>query len=268
MNMQDNNNENQVDDSETDSELESDHNSNEIEPSSKSSKSLSSQLKNKKTASLPKKKKKRKRIAEAWKYFEQEELFAVCQIKKKKEPTQAILEQVMKNIRPHGPNRQNELQAACAEWIAINSISFNTLRRKEFQCDKISNSEDNEDDNESDLLLDSESENEDEFYSQLDSAFATLLDPQTKKMILFTSREREKARIKLKDEFEKLQQLNISGDNQLEQETLLIAPEITQNPFFEGIFWVQNQEDIAPLDEVIRYLDLAPMNYNANPWQW
>lgn len=87
-------------------------------------------------------------------------------------------------------------------------------------------------------------------------------------MTSFTSREREKARIKLKDEFEKLQQLNISGDNQLEQETLPIAPEITQNPFFEGIFGVQNQEDIAPLDEVIRYLDLAPMNYNANPWQW
>ncbi|CAG8778717.1 14355_t:CDS:2 [Gigaspora margarita] len=107
MNMQDNNNENQVNDSETDSELESDHNSNETGPVSKSSKSLSSQLiDNKKTASLPKKKKKHKCIAEAWKYFEQEESFAVCQ---------AILEQVIENIRLHGQNRQNELQAACAE---------------------------------------------------------------------------------------------------------------------------------------------------------
>ncbi|CAG8778716.1 14354_t:CDS:2 [Gigaspora margarita] len=64
-------------------------------------------------------------------------------------------------------------------------------------------------------------------------------------------RNRSKARIKLKDEFEKLQQLNISGNNQLEQETLPIASEIIQNLFFEGIFGVQNQEDIAPLDEVI-----------------
>lgn len=39
----------------------------------------------------------------------------------------------MENIRPHGPNRQNELQAACAEWIAIDSVSFNTLRGKGFQ---------------------------------------------------------------------------------------------------------------------------------------
>ncbi|CAG8791366.1 23572_t:CDS:1, partial [Gigaspora rosea] len=67
-----------VDDSETDSEVESNHSSNEAGPSSKS---LSSQLKdNKKTASLPKKKKKRKRIAEAWKYFEQEGSFAACQV--------------------------------------------------------------------------------------------------------------------------------------------------------------------------------------------
>ncbi|CAG8529707.1 26139_t:CDS:1, partial [Gigaspora margarita] len=78
MNMQDNDNENQVDDSETNSELESVHNSNEAGPSSKS---LSYQLKdNKKTASLPKKKKKHKHIAEAWKYFEQEGSFAVCQV--------------------------------------------------------------------------------------------------------------------------------------------------------------------------------------------
>ncbi|CAG8815001.1 37923_t:CDS:2, partial [Gigaspora margarita] len=124
-----------------------------------------------------------------------------------------------------------------------------SLPKKE-KVDEISNSEDNEDNNKSDLLLNSKSKNKDEFYSQLDSAFATLLNSQTKKMILFTSREREKARIKLKDKFEKLQQLNISGDNQLEQETLLIAPEITQNPFFESIFGVQNQENIAPLDEL------------------
>ncbi|CAG8705528.1 31076_t:CDS:2, partial [Gigaspora margarita] len=154
---------------------------------------------------------------------------------------------------------------------------------------------------ESNLLLDSESENEDEFYSQLDSScdacshalssspnldpiekefknaivnsleknwhdfhkiglVATLLDPRTKKITLFTSSECEKARMKLRDEFE-------NSDSQLEQETLLIAPEITQNPFFEAIFGVQDHKDIVPLDEVIRYLDLAPIDYNANPWQ-
>ncbi|CAG8774517.1 38862_t:CDS:2 [Gigaspora margarita] len=168
------------------------------------------------------------------------------------------------------------------------------------------NSEDDEDNNELDLLLDSESENEDEFYSQLDLSYdacshalsnfdliekefknaifnsleknwydfyeirlvATLLDPRTKKMISFTSREREKARMKLRDEFEKLQRLIISSNSQLEQKTLPIASEIIQNSFFESIFGVQDHEDIAPLDEVIRYLDLAPIDYNTNSWQW
>ncbi|CAG8790744.1 43820_t:CDS:2, partial [Gigaspora margarita] len=102
MNMQDND-KNQIDDSETDSELESDYNSNEARPSSKS---LSSQLKdNKKTTSLPK--------------------------KKRKQPTQAMLEQVMENIRPHGPNRQNKLQAACADLAEeekVNEVDESTIK--------------------------------------------------------------------------------------------------------------------------------------------
>ncbi|CAG8724656.1 12400_t:CDS:2, partial [Gigaspora rosea] len=154
------------------------------------------------------------------------------------------------------------------------SLMYPTIRELQNQymhSDEISNSEDDEDNDQSDILLDSENENEDEFYSQLDSVcdarshalslppnldliekefknaifnsleknwydfheiglVATLLDPRTKKISLFTSKE----------------------------QTLPTAPEITQNLFFEGIFGVQDHKDIAPLDEVIQYLDLAP----------
>ncbi|CAG8716422.1 12538_t:CDS:1, partial [Dentiscutata heterogama] len=93
---------------------------------------------------------------------------------------------------------------------------------------------------------------------------ATLLDPRTKKMTPFTNRECKKARIKLKDEFKKLRRLYISSNNQLEQEILQTASKIMQNLFFEDIFEIQDQEDIVLLDEVIQYLDLAFINYNAN----
>ncbi|CAG8566799.1 4332_t:CDS:2, partial [Scutellospora calospora] len=63
------------------------------------------------------------------------------------------------------------------------------------------------------------------------------------------------------------EQLNITSNNELEQETLLLADtEIMQNPFFEGIFGTQEQEDTTSLDEIARYLDIAPINYNYNPW--
>ncbi|CAG8728914.1 16105_t:CDS:2, partial [Dentiscutata heterogama] len=78
---------------------------------------------------------------------------------------------------------------------------------------------------------------------------ATLLDPRTKKITIFTNREREKAETKLRNEFENLH-LNITSNDQPEQQALpSMATEIMQNPFFEGIFGVRSQED-TPLDEV------------------
>ncbi|CAG8597794.1 1238_t:CDS:2, partial [Dentiscutata heterogama] len=77
---------------------------------------------------------------------------------------------------------------------------------------------------------------------------ATFLDPRTKKMSAFTNKEREKAETKLRNEFETLY-LNITSSDQSEQQiSMPIVTEIIQNPFFEGIFGVQNQED-TPLDE-------------------
>ncbi|CAG8676039.1 24530_t:CDS:1, partial [Dentiscutata erythropus] len=85
-------------------------------------------------------------------------------------------------------------------------------------------------------------------------------------MSAFTNREREKAETKLRNEFEILH-LNITSSNQSEQQTSTpIVTEIMQNPFFEDIFGVQNQED-TPLDEVAQYMKTTPISYNANPWQ-
>ncbi|CAG8849037.1 25524_t:CDS:1, partial [Gigaspora margarita] len=92
---------------------------------------------------------------------------------------------------------------------------------------------------------------------------AILLDPRTKKMLAFTNRERAKARTKLRNEFDNLQHLNIISNDQPQQTLTLITTEITQNPFFEGIFGVQDQEDTT-LDELERYLNITPINYNAN----
>ncbi|CAG8702673.1 2750_t:CDS:2, partial [Cetraspora pellucida] len=158
-------------------------------------------------------------------------------------------------------------------------------------------SNDNEDsNNEDDMLL--ESENDDDTHShapsplpdldQIEKQFkiaisdslnkywldfrevglvATLLDPRTKKMTAFTNREREKAETKLRNEFENLQHINItSNDQPVQQTSTSKATEIMQNPFFEGIFGVQGQED-TPLDEVARYLKITPIT-NANPWKW
>ncbi|CAG8467041.1 8685_t:CDS:1 [Gigaspora margarita] len=78
---------------------------------------------------------------------------------------------------------------------------------------------------------------------------ATLLDPQTKKIAVFTNREQEKAETKLRNEFENLH-LNITSNDQPEQQTSTVTvTKIIQNPFFESIFGVQDQEDM-PLDEV------------------
>ncbi|CAG8786406.1 7479_t:CDS:1, partial [Cetraspora pellucida] len=46
---------------------------------------------------------------------------------------QVTLEQVIDNVKLHGLNKQNELQAAYTEWIIMDSLSFNTLCGKEFQ---------------------------------------------------------------------------------------------------------------------------------------
>ncbi|CAG8685837.1 12981_t:CDS:2, partial [Racocetra fulgida] len=49
------------------------------------------------------------------------------------------------------------------------------------------------------------------------------------------------------------------------QQTSSTVTEIMQNLFFEGIFGVQDQEDI-PLDEMAQYLKITPINnYNVNP---
>ncbi|CAG8679600.1 22294_t:CDS:1 [Cetraspora pellucida] len=66
---------------------------------------------------------------------------------------------------------------------------------------------------------------------------ATLLDLRTKKMTAFTNRKRKKAETKLRNEFENLQYINItSNDQPLQQTSTSKATEIMQNPFFEVIF--------------------------------
>ncbi|CAG8736626.1 16785_t:CDS:2, partial [Racocetra fulgida] len=93
---------------------------------------------------------------------------------------------------------------------------------------------------------------------------ATLLDLRTKRMSAFTNREREKAETKLRNEFENLQRINNTSNDQPVQQTSSTVIEIMQNLFFEDIFGVQGQEDI-PLDEVARYLKITPINnYNVN----
>ncbi|RIB02630.1 hypothetical protein C2G38_2049909 [Gigaspora rosea] len=142
----------------------------------------------------------------------------------------------------------------------------------DYSLESDNDNKDSDDDN--DMLLDPESE--DDTYShaslpnlnQLEKEFkiaisdslnkywhdfcevglvATLLDPRTKKMSAFTNREQEKARTKLKNGFDNLQYLNITSDDQPQQTSTLITTEITQNPFFEEIFGVQNQEDTIRL---------------------
>ncbi|CAG8452590.1 16365_t:CDS:2 [Racocetra fulgida] len=94
---------------------------------------------------------------------------------------------------------------------------------------------------------------------------ATLLDPWTKRMSAFTNREQKKAETKLRNEFENLQCINNTSNDQLVQQTSSTVTEIMQNLFFEGIFGVQDQEDI-PLNKVARYLKITPINnYNVNP---
>ncbi|CAG8577174.1 3380_t:CDS:2, partial [Scutellospora calospora] len=59
-----------------------------------------------------------------------------------------------------------------------------------------------------------------------------------------------KAEMKLRNKFENLQYINITNNDQLVQQTpMSTVTEIMQNLFFEGIFGVQNQEDM-PLDEI------------------
>ncbi|CAG8491533.1 9204_t:CDS:2 [Racocetra fulgida] len=160
----------------------------------------------------------------------------------------------------------------------------------EFELNNIETSNNDDDDYESDISLDCESD--DELYSQPHDTHllppppnlnhivqefkstiykslmhywnefheiglvATLLDPHTKRMTAFTSREREKARAKLRSEFEISQQHNITSNNNPEQGISTITTNLTQNPFFEGIFGIQDQKEIEPLDEIAQYLDL------------
>ncbi|CAG8693884.1 1783_t:CDS:2, partial [Dentiscutata heterogama] len=80
---------------------------------------------------------------EAWQYFKLEGNFTVCQVEitqdgKKKNASvgkkeQVTLEQIIEKVKPHNTNKQNELQAACIEWIVLDSLSFNALRGKGFQ---------------------------------------------------------------------------------------------------------------------------------------
>ncbi|CAG8636228.1 6968_t:CDS:2 [Gigaspora margarita] len=71
-------------------------------------------------------------------------------------------------------------------------------------------------------------------------------------MLAFTNREQEKAREKLRNEFENLH-LNITENyqpEQLEQQiSTLIGTEMMQNLFFEAIFGAQDQ--VMPLNEGI-----------------
>ncbi|CAG8818212.1 1706_t:CDS:2, partial [Gigaspora margarita] len=199
-----NDNENWLDDSETDSELKSNHNSNEAGPSSKSSKSLSSQLKdNKKTASLPKKKKKQENV-EILRFnelsnlnmdqeiglAEKEEVdkLTIKILYNRSEANSRYLNNELREANENEDKFYSQLDLACDACLYALSSSPNLdLIEKEFK----------------NAIFNSLKKNWYDFHEI--RLVATLLDPRTKKMILFTSRKREKARIKLKNEFEKLQ---------------------------------------------------------------
>ncbi|CAG8779638.1 8609_t:CDS:2, partial [Dentiscutata erythropus] len=113
-------------------------------------------------------------------------------------------------------------------------------------------SNDNENsDNKDDMLLDSE--NDDDIpppppdFDQIEKQFKIAITDSLNKY--WHKFQREKAKTKLRNEFENLH-LNITSNDQPEQQALpSMVTEIMQNLFFEGIFGVRSQED-TPLDEV------------------
>ncbi|CAG8585141.1 17688_t:CDS:2, partial [Racocetra fulgida] len=278
MNIQ--NSENFVDkDLEFDSEPDNNDNTEEIGSSSKSSN-------NQKTTGLPKKKKKRKLIAKAWQYFSLVGSSAICQVEivedRKTKKCGRIYDHSNSNSTTTMNYHITQEHDIVLQKGEVKIIRFNQILALEM--DEEIDSKKGEDDEEIDvstikilrnisditsvLLLkkgkenqkdDSENEDDNTLYApppppdldQIEKNFkipATLLDPQTKKIPAFTNREREKAREKLKNEFENLQHLNFTDNYQPEQQTSTpISTEIMQNPFFEGIFGAQSQD--TPLDE-------------------